>query len=74
MALSLDPEIAEALAPMAGAMADATPPAVGDIAARRAMWEPIIGAAGTAQPIPADVQTSEHQVKRSGIGHAGSRP
>ncbi|MEU0649222.1 hypothetical protein [Streptomyces umbrinus] len=35
MALSLDPEIAEALAPMAGAMADATPPAVGDIAARR---------------------------------------
>lgn len=29
MALSLDPEIAEALAPMAGAMADATPPAVG---------------------------------------------
>ncbi|WP_237304742.1 hypothetical protein [Streptomyces qaidamensis] len=60
MALSLDPEIAEALAPMAGAMADATPPAVGDIAARRAMWEPIIGAAGTAQPAPADVKTSEH--------------
>ncbi|MEU4519125.1 alpha/beta hydrolase [Amycolatopsis sp. NPDC024027] len=56
MALSLDPEIAAALAPMAGA----TPPAVGDIAARRAMWEPIIGAASTAQPIPADVETSEH--------------
>ncbi|WP_318307149.1 alpha/beta hydrolase [Amycolatopsis solani] len=56
MALSLDPEIAEALAPMAGA----TPPRVGDIAARRALWEPIIGAAGTAQPIPADVRTSEH--------------
>ena len=53
MALSLDSEIAEALAPMAGAMADATPPAVGDVAARRAMWEPIIGAAGTAQPGPA---------------------
>ncbi|MGW7427150.1 hypothetical protein ACWGJB_45525 [Streptomyces sp. NPDC054813] len=30
MALSLDPEIAKALAPMAGAMADATPSAVGD--------------------------------------------
>ncbi|MFF4402493.1 alpha/beta hydrolase [Streptomyces sp. NPDC001480] len=60
MALSLDPEIAEALAPMAGAMADATPPAVGDVAAQRALWEPIIGAAGTAQPIPADVKTSEH--------------
>ncbi|MDH6546173.1 alpha/beta hydrolase [Streptomyces sp. SAI-041] len=60
MTLSLDPEIAQALAPMAGAMADATPPAVGDVAARRALWEPIIGAAGTAQPIPADVKTSEH--------------
>ncbi|MFE1839891.1 alpha/beta hydrolase [Streptomyces sviceus] len=60
MALSLDPEIAQALAPMAGAMADATPPAVGDIAARRATWEPIIGAAGTVQPIPDDVKTSEH--------------
>lgn len=60
MALSLDPEIAAALAPMAGAMADATPPAVGDVPARRAMWEPIIGAAGAAQPIPADVETSEH--------------
>ncbi|MFI6023675.1 alpha/beta hydrolase [Streptomyces sp. NPDC051287] len=60
MALGLDPEIAQALAPMAGAMADATPPAVGDIAARRAMWEPAIGAAGTAQPIPDDVKTSEH--------------
>lgn len=35
MALGLDPEIAEVLAPMAGAMADATPPAAGDIAARR---------------------------------------
>lgn len=56
VSLTLDPEIAEALAPMAGV----TPPAVGDVAARRAMWEPIIGAAGTAQPIPADVKTSEH--------------
>jgi acetyl esterase/lipase len=56
MALNLDPEIAEALAPMAGA----TPPAVGDVAARRALWEPIIGAAGTAQPIPADVRTTDY--------------
>lgn len=56
MAFTLDPEIAAALAPMAGF----TPPPVGDIAGRRAVWEPIIGAAGTAQPIPADVTTSEH--------------
>ena len=60
MSLGLDPEIATALAPMAGAMAAATPPAVGDVEARRAMWEPIIGAAGTAQPIPADVTTTDH--------------
>ena len=60
MSLGLDPEIATALAPMAGAMAEATPPAVGDVKARRAMWEPIIGAAGTAQPIPADVTTTDH--------------
>jgi acetyl esterase/lipase len=61
MAFTFDPEFADAFAPMAEAMAGATPPAVGDIAARRAVWEPIIGAAGTAQPIPADVTTSEHE-------------
>jgi acetyl esterase/lipase len=58
MSLTLDPEIAAALAPMAES--GFTPPAVGDVAGRRAMWEPIIGAASTAQPIPADVKTSEH--------------
>jgi hypothetical protein len=58
MSLTFDPEIAAALAPMAES--GFTPPAIGDIAGRRAMWEPIIGAASTAQPIPADVTTSEH--------------
>jgi acetyl esterase/lipase len=58
MSLTFDPEIAAALAPMAEA--GFTPPAVGDIAGRRAMWEPIIGAASTAQPTPADVRASEH--------------
>jgi acetyl esterase/lipase len=58
MSLTFDPEIAAALAPMAES--GFTPPAVGDIAGRRAIWEPIIGAASTAQPIPADVTTSEH--------------
>lgn len=58
MPLTFDPEIAAALAPMAEA--GLTPPAVGDIDGRRAMWEPIIGAASAAQPIPADVITSEH--------------
>jgi acetyl esterase/lipase len=58
MSLTFDPEIALALAPMAES--GFTPPPVGDIAGRRAMWEPIIGAASTAQPIPADVTTREH--------------
>jgi acetyl esterase/lipase len=58
MSLTFDPEIAAALAPMAES--GVTPPAVGDIAGRRAMWEPIISAASTAQPLPADVTTSEH--------------
>ena len=58
MALTYDPEIAAALAPMAES--GFNPPAVGDIEGRRAMWEPIIGAASTAQPIPDDVTTSEH--------------
>jgi hypothetical protein len=35
-------------------------PAVGDIAGRRAIGEPIIGVAGAAQPIPAGVTTTEH--------------
>lgn len=62
MSLSLDPEIAEAPAPMADAMAEATPPGVGDIEGRRALWEPIIGAASNAQPIPADVTMTDHTV------------
>ncbi|PRY41346.1 alpha/beta hydrolase [Umezawaea tangerina] len=62
MSLNLDPEIAEALAPMAGAMAGFTPPAVGDVPGRRAFWEPIIGSASTAQPIPADVTTTDHDI------------
>jgi hypothetical protein len=39
MTLNLDPEVAAALAPMGEAMAATTPPAVGDITGRRAMWE-----------------------------------
>ncbi|MDX3076663.1 alpha/beta hydrolase [Streptomyces sp. NPDC088354] len=58
MSLDLDPEIAEALAPMAEE--GVTPPGVGDVVGRRAMWEPIIGAAGTAQPIPDDVRTTDY--------------
>lgn len=60
MSLGFDPEFAQVFAPMAETMAHATPPAVGDVPARRAMWERIIGAASAAQPIPTDVTTAEH--------------
>ncbi|GHA08787.1 alpha/beta hydrolase [Streptomyces tauricus] len=60
MSLSLDPEFAQVFASMAEAMAGTTPPPVGDVAARRALWEPIIGAASAAQPVPADVTTTEY--------------
>jgi acetyl esterase/lipase len=60
MTFTLDPEFAAAIAPMGEAMAGATPPAVGDIEGRRAMWEPILAAASTAQPIPDDVRMSDY--------------
>jgi acetyl esterase/lipase len=48
MSFTLDPEVARAMAPMGEAMAGTTPPAVGDVDARRALWEPILDAAGKA--------------------------
>jgi len=62
MTLNLDPEVAAALAPMGEAMAATTPPAVGDITGRRAMWEPILALASAALPTPADVTITDHQV------------
>ncbi|GAB3164181.1 alpha/beta hydrolase [Myceligenerans halotolerans] len=62
MSFTLDPEVASALAPMGEAMAATTPPAVGDIAGRRAMWEPILAAAGTVLPTPADVTTRDVEI------------
>ncbi|MDR7384415.1 alpha/beta hydrolase [Promicromonospora iranensis] len=62
MTFTLDPEVAAALAPMGEAMAATTPPAVGDIAGRRAMWEPILAAASAALPLPADVTTRDVEI------------
>jgi acetyl esterase/lipase len=62
MTFTLDPEVAAALAPMGEAMAATTPPAVGDIAGRRALWEPILAAASAALPIPTDVTTSDVEI------------
>ncbi|MEU8660567.1 alpha/beta hydrolase [Actinoplanes philippinensis] len=60
MTLNLDPEFAAVFAPMAQAMASVTSPAIGDVAARRAIWEPIIGTASAAQPMPDDVTSTEY--------------
>ncbi|RSM68771.1 alpha/beta hydrolase [Actinoplanes sp. ATCC 53533] len=65
MAFTLDHQVAEALAPMASAMAGATPPPVGDVAARRAALEGLIGHTDSAQPTPADVTITDHQLVTS---------
>jgi acetyl esterase/lipase len=82
MTFSLDPEFAEAIAPMAAAMSAAPPPVVGDIETRRAVWEPIIGAAGVAQPMPSEVTTTDHladardgtQIKMRWYAKDGAQP
>ncbi|MER6441569.1 alpha/beta hydrolase [Streptomyces sp. NPDC001185] len=71
MSLDLDPEIAEALAPMAAG--GFTPPEIGDVVGRRAMWEPIIGAAGAAQPIPDDVKTTDYHATADDGAQIGLR-
>ena len=59
MSLALDPEVAQALAPMVAAMGDVTPPPLGDVAARRPIAEAIMAQTGAAQPIPDDVTTTD---------------
>jgi hypothetical protein len=67
MTLAFDPEFAAALAPMAEAMAETTPPPVGDVHTRRASLEAIIAGAGAAQPTPPDVMTADfHAVSGDG--------
>lgn len=52
MSSTLDPQVADALAPIAAAMAGVTPPPVGDVATRRAALERLIAHTDTAQPTP----------------------
>ncbi|MGW7477902.1 alpha/beta hydrolase [Nonomuraea muscovyensis] len=65
MTISLDPQVAEALAPIAAAMAGSTPPPVGDVAGRRAALEGLIAHADAAQPRPADVTITDHHLLTS---------
>jgi acetyl esterase/lipase len=62
MAFTLDPQVADALTPIAAAMAGTTPPPVGDVAARRAAIEGLIAHIDTAQPAPADITTTDHHL------------
>jgi len=55
----MDPEVAEALAPLAAASAAETPPPVGDVATRRALLESMFAHVGALQPMPADVDTRD---------------
>lgn len=61
MSFTLDPQVAEALAPFA-ATAGSTPPLVGDVAARRATLEGIFHYADSAQPFPDDVTITDHKL------------
>jgi acetyl esterase/lipase len=61
MSFTLDPEVAEALAPFTPP-AGSTPPPAGDVAARRAMLEGIFRYADTAHPHPDDVTITDHEL------------
>jgi hypothetical protein len=65
MTFAFDPEFAAALAPMAEAMAETTPPPVGDVQTRRETFEANIASAGAAQPTPPDVTTTDFRTVSS---------
>jgi hypothetical protein len=50
VSLTLDPEVARALTPMAAPAADQAPPPVGDVLTRRAFQDHIMAQAGDALP------------------------
>lgn len=62
MSFTLDPEVAEALAPFAAETTGSTPPPVGDVAARRATLEGVFRYADTARPLPDDVTITDHEL------------
>jgi acetyl esterase/lipase len=62
MAFALDPQVAEALAPIAEAMKDVIPPPAGDVDARRPALDAMLDQSNNAAPFPADVTFSDHEV------------
>jgi acetyl esterase/lipase len=59
--LTLDPEVAEAFAPFVPPPGS-TPPPAGDVAARRAVLEPVFRHGDTAQPFPDGVTAADHEL------------
>ncbi|WP_433728054.1 alpha/beta hydrolase [Nocardia sp. CA-129566] len=62
MSFTLEPQVAQAYAPFAAAMADSTPPPVGDVATRRIVFEERIGQADAAQPFPDGTAITDHRL------------
>jgi acetyl esterase/lipase len=62
MAFALDPEVAEALAPVAEAMKDVIPPPAGDVFSRRPALDAMLDQSNNAARFPADVTFTDQQV------------
>lgn len=65
MAWKIDPEVGEAMAPLLAALADVTPPPVGEIEARRAAVEGLLARQFAEFPVVDDVQTREFSASSS---------
>jgi acetyl esterase/lipase len=62
MAFELDPQVAEALAPVAEAMKDVIPPPAGEVDSRRPALDAMLDQSNNAAPFPADVRFTDHDV------------
>jgi acetyl esterase/lipase len=62
VSFTLDPEVAEAFAPLVAQATASTPPPVGDVASRRAVFGGIFGYSDKAQPSPDDVTSTDHEL------------
>jgi acetyl esterase/lipase len=69
MTLHLDPQIAEALAPVLEHAGDITPPPVDDVDARRAAMNPMLTAINGMEATPADVTTTDYHLKTADGAH-----
>lgn len=62
MPLTLDPQLAAVLAPIAAAMADVIPPPAGDVMSRRPILDALMAQTAALQAMPADVTITDHRV------------